>query len=557
MNITDSWIGSHQFTEEESEGWPVGVPFPLIYLYLDRYNTGQSVLQFKFANVPFGAKFSLFLRADVLPEWVSPNFTLLTPMEDQGVSWAPQFSGWLFFTESTEGQNDFVGVDFPSFLPSQINVVAQNASPLGDPFIVLNPSPSGVQDRYILYYFDAAGGVTRTYYKTAQSLEGNAGNTWSSATLISSLDCHKFVLLTDEEGKPFKIDGYYHGYGSVFINTSQKVIQHYKCATLLGSWIKTPQPVVGLGFAGTYDSHFADTPACTYNQKSKQIYLWYMGAPATSMPDTGLASVVLIAKSKVPDSGFVKDASPVIKPSLTPSSWMYGWMGGVQVRRSKGQAMYSMIFNAGNTRPTIVGDEPPASQIGFASSGSMDGPWTMYENNPIIRVSTSTNVWERVNVWRGYMIKDEFSGLEYLYYNCGATSIGGEMVTYARNNCGGAGLSASFVLTAATAVIPNTNLLVVTPGDYMASIAGVIALDATAAAASASVTVQLYDYAGLVLAETTVVVGKGLTASFGQHQTIGLPGPTGLRLRAVVNAGYESGKISFSTGSSIAVERIM
>lgn len=530
--------------------FPYGSPFPIIIMMGDAGNNPERVL-LKMEYSP--------LTTGVIPKSVKGLILPLSLFEPYGISMTCLFicdyaSDIPFQQVSVdEGEKEFnfsfnsnssstltQNIPWPSFFPSQQTAVAPNASPLGDPFIIQNPSPVGLTDRFIMYYFDAAGGTLKTYYKTAQSLEGTSDGAWSASFLITSLNgCHKFVLLIDSLGVPVQIGGKYIGYGSVFLGVN-KVIYQYESTNLVSGWVQSASPVVTLGAPGSYDSFMADTPSALYD--SGMIYLWYMGAPATPMPDTGLASVVMLAKSSLPGAGFVKNTLPVMYPSLT-AGWKYGWLGGVNIKHVPGFASkYFMVYNAGNTRPATPGAEPDGSSIGYAVSNSLEGPWLDYAFNPAITSTTNTGALEKVNVWRGFLVFDSYIQKYYLYYNCSSTSVAGELVTFARDGVGAFSTPPTpYTFTsAALTTIPNISLIASAAGIYMATVSGALSVAAATTASFVTFAVYLKTASGATVAGQTIVVPKGSTAAFNLQAISGISGKTQYLLQISVPSGYEA-----------------
>lgn len=343
--------------------------------------------------------------------------------------------------------------------PSQ-QVIAQAASEIkGDPVIVRR----GPAD-WLMIYFGSYGGTAgvRQYYRTATSLEGP----WSAETQIPSLDgYHKLCLLVDVDGVPVLDGGLYHGYAVPFAGSlTDKVIHHFTASSLTGTWTSTGV-VIAKGASGSLDEYNTDTPFAIMDDGT--IYLWYMGAPASSQATYGLAVRMLQATASDPAGPFTKDYTDVLLPSTTGSAWDYGWMGGVQVRR-RPDGTYLMVYNAGDTRPSSPGSEPAASAIGYAYATSLDGPWSKDPANPYLSITgTPTDALEKINVWRGHIAFDAATGRWYLFYNTGS---GTETITMARQGAYdySYGLGpGSLVQVLTTSVAPVTNSRVnVTPGVY-------------------------------------------------------------------------------------------
>jgi hypothetical protein len=111
---------------------------------------------------------------------------------------------------------------------------------------------------------------------------------------------------------------------------------------LTGAWTLESM-AIAKGAAGSRDEYFTDTPFAIY--KDGQVYLWYMGAPASSQTTYGLATRMLRATAPAPNGPFTKNYTDVLTPSTNSVDWDYGWMGGVQiVKRPNGRFM--MVYNA-------------------------------------------------------------------------------------------------------------------------------------------------------------------------------------------------------------------
>lgn len=315
----------------------------------------------------------------------------------------------------------------PWFAPSSVTVVAPIAGkPAGDPFIVWDDS-AGL---FRLFYFHLPSGVA-IYMKTAPTLEGP----WSIETAVPGLtDYHKFVILVDVYGVPIKIGGSYHGYAVYYdgANLSSKTIRHFTANDLGGAWTIGAN-VIAKGAAGSWDGFAND--ACYALYDNDTIYLWYMAEPDTPQVDFGLASRMMLATSPAPDSGFIKNYGTAALTPGAAGAWDDGWIGGMQVRRLPGSGPYVMFYNAGDTVPTSAGAEPNTSLLGVAYAGSLTGPWTRYANNPILRLSNiPSTALEKTDIWRSHVAYDPVLDRWNLFYNTGATTSGGELVTYARAN---------------------------------------------------------------------------------------------------------------------------
>ena len=335
----------------------------------------------------------------------------------------------------------------------------------GDPCVVWD----GAQ--WVMIYWRTVSGspYVKCYYRTAPTLEG----TWSSATEITSLaSYHKPFILMDELGVPVIIGGNYHAY-AVYFGTgtiTDKEIFHFTASSLTGTWTLASK-VIAKGSSGAKDEYTTDTPFALY--RGGTIYLWYMGAPTTSVADYGTygyAIRMLRATATVPDGPFTKSSSDVLTPS-TSAAWDYGWLGGVQVRLRIGGG-YMMVYNAGDTRPSTVGTEPNTSRIGYAYADSIDGPWTKDAANPYMKPDGwPANGPDATNAWRGYIQYDKVLGSWYMFYNTNASSSGGERITWGRagvydyfDTTGG---NPYIILTVTTSIQTITNSKVnVTPGIY-------------------------------------------------------------------------------------------
>lgn len=546
--MKNCWVGVYTFTANDVTNWPATLPYPSIKLEIAQSSELYATVFYSMNhNTLPETDFRLFLRTSVLPKWIYPTYTSFSCVDAVcKVTWNSDAGGWTFYPLDIDTRQDLITRPAPpAFFKSQLTVVpASGTDPQGDPFIIRNPTPTGMTDRYIMWYFTGASGST-TSYRTAQSLEGTASNAWSAATVVPSLDCHKFVLLVDEYGTPVKIDGKYHGYGSRFVSGSKKCTFHYSADSLLGTWTRLSTPILPLGGPGTYDSYCTDTPYAIYESRSKTVYLWYMANPENSMPSTGYASVTLLAKSDKPDGFFVKNYTPVITTGAN-GTWNYGWIGGVQIRQTDKTNRYTMLYNAGDTRPTVAGAEPASSQIGVAFSTSLDGPWVPFDFNPIVRKRINAQELEDTHVWRGHMAWDEYSAKWYLYYNCNGVSTG-EVITYAREDSYYGYFNGSKTVSAAAlTTVDGTWLQIPYPGVYELTATVGVELDSTAAGGTATVQLTIRDGIGYVFSTAEVKVAKGTKTPVTINTSFGISGYTEARLSSQVTNGYEAGKITIT-----------
>ena len=320
----------------------------------------------------------------------------------------------------------------PWFAPSaNVVVSAETGQPAGDPFIVWDASSSVFR----MFYFRAPS-AAQVYSINSTTLEGP----WSAETSISSLtNYHKLCILVDAYRNPVQISGLYHAY-AVYYNgsLSSKSVWHFTATSLSGAWTLGSN-VVPPGASGTWDGYSTDAPFALYDSDTNLIYLWYMAAPDVSQSDFGYATRMMLATSSLsnPDGPFTKNYSTaVITPSSNSADWDYGWIGGMQVLKLGENQPYTMIFNAGNTRPSGSGLEPNTSLIGAAWSNTLTGPWTSFSYNPITSLSNIPNTAvENTNIWRGHCTYDHNFKKWYLFYNTGYAAGAGELVTYCRQDC--------------------------------------------------------------------------------------------------------------------------
>ena len=301
-----------------------------------------------------------------------------------------------------------------------VDSVAGNIS--GEPVVVFD----GAQ--FVMYLFRTVPGApyVKCYYRTAPTLEG----AWSAATeIVGMAGYHKCVILVDEQGAPELVGGSYHAYAVKFDSTlPSKEIYHFTAPSLTGAWTLGTK-VIAKGAPGDKDGYNTDAPFALL--KNGTIYLWYMGAPDTSLATYGLAERMLRATATDPGGPFVKSADDVMLPSST-AGWDYGWLGGTQILRRPGGS-YMMVFNAGDTRPSTPGTEPNTSRIGYAYAPTIDGPWTKDPSNPYVTPtgvpSDGGQTIESTNIWRGNLAYDPKLASWLLFYNTGT---GTEKITYGR-----------------------------------------------------------------------------------------------------------------------------
>ena len=293
-----------------------------------------------------------------------------------------------------------------------------------DPFIVRDDANS----QWVMYFFRGVSGspFVRCYYRLMPYSSGLTG-TWGSPVEMTALaGYHKFVLMVDVDGNPVQVDGNYHAYAVSFTGSlSSKLVYHFTSATLTGPWTLGDN-VLPKGSVGSKDEFFTDTPYAIY--KDGTVYLWYMGAPAAALPTYGLAIRMLRATATNPGGPFTKDYADVMLPETTNGKWDYGWLGGAQIRR-RPNGRFMMVYNAGDTRPVTVGDEPATSRIGYAYSDSIDGPWLKDSGNPYFSpTGAPSDAVESTNIWRGHMAYDHLRGQWSMFYNTGT---GTEKITRA------------------------------------------------------------------------------------------------------------------------------
>lgn len=347
------------------------------------------------------------------------------------------------------------------FGPSGVTIELFSSQAGGDPHLVWDGS------QWVMFYWKTVTGspYVRCYYRTAPTLRG----TWSSATEITAMQSyHKPWILVDEYGAPVLLSGSYHAYATYYNNTlASKEIFHFTASTLTGTWTLGSK-VVAKGGSGDKDELNTDTPFAIY--KDGTIYLWYMGAPNSSLPTYGYAIRILRATATDPNGAFTKSTTDVILPSSS-AAWDYGWLGGVQILRRPGGG-YMMVFNAGDTRPPTPGSEPNVSRVGYAYADSIDGPWSKDTANPYFTpTGWPANGLESVNVWRCCLAYDKALDSWFAFYNTGSSSGAGELITYgiagAYDYFDETGGSPYNILTLTTGVQTITNSRVnVTPGVY-------------------------------------------------------------------------------------------
>jgi hypothetical protein len=365
-------------------------------------------------------------------------------------------------TQATSAFRDYTDPAYQWYGFSGVSVASGSTSG-GDPFLLWD----AVNTQWIMYYWLSVVGspFVRCYYKTASTLEGP----WSIQTEIPTLaNYHKPALLVDEEGNPIQVSGLYHAYLSYYNGSlSDKEIYHFTSSNLTGPFTLGSK-VIAKGSAGTQDEFNTDTPYAVL--KDSIVYLWYMGAPANSLPTYDFAERMLLAQSSDPDGPFTKNYTDVLLPSTTIGDWDYGWLGGTQIRlRPNGS--YIMVYNAGDTRPGSAGLEPAISRIGYAYSDSITGPWTKDLSNPYFSpTGMPTTGLEQIDIWRGHIAFEKKFNQWYAFYNTGTSP---EIVTYARQGEYSFfyGTGAGFDVIAPTTSIQSvTNSRVnLTPGNYEVS----------------------------------------------------------------------------------------
>lgn len=367
-----------------------------------------------------------------------------------------------------------VDMTIPTFIPSGDIVVPSIGGPQGDPFIVFDED----NNQYVMYYFTVVGVNLTQNYKTAPRV----GGPWSVPTLVSTLNgYHKFVMLVNQDmrNQAQVIGGVYHGYASSFLTGSggRKQISHFTSPSLYGPWTVTGVVLDPNLSISPYDSYTCDTP-CAISDTTN-IYLYYMANPASnSTTPTGFASVIMNAVTPVatPQGPFARNNAPLLLPSTTPGDFDFGWLGGVQIVRVHNSTVFTMVYNAGYTRPLVAGDEPIPGDIGVAFSASINGPWVRSSSNPItLHNSTPDHFPGQAIYWRGFYIYDPIAKMDYLYFNASAPNGGGgEAVSYSLAGVGdysNVDVGAVQTMDTTTGILDlnNTHLYLPEPGVYKIS----------------------------------------------------------------------------------------
>jgi predicted GH43/DUF377 family glycosyl hydrolase len=103
----------------------------------------------------------------------------------------------------------------------------------------------------------------------------------------------------------------------------------------------------------------------------------------------------------------------------TAGQWDDAYVSGPRIFHENG--LYYLYY-FGSSKVSMEGE--PAS-IGVATSSSPDGPWTRYENNPIVKPGSS-GAWDDAILFRPFLFKlnDEY----HLFYNAKKTSDGMERI---------------------------------------------------------------------------------------------------------------------------------
>jgi len=142
----------------------------------------------------------------------------------------------------------------------------------------------------------------------------------------------------------------------------------------LGPWTKYEgNPILDLGPKGSWDDQHV---ACAFiiKEETDKYYMWYSGRSKGDSTDSALKWHIGLATASSPVGPWKKyEDNPVLED--------FGYVGGVLKHKRK-YYMYCEYPIAGREKVNV--DYGP---IALATANAPEGPWTKYENNPVLSPS--------------------------------------------------------------------------------------------------------------------------------------------------------------------------
>ena len=167
------------------------------------------------------------------------------------------------------------------------------------------------------------------------------------------------------------------------------------------NWTKDPQnPVIDIGAPGSWYDTWVATPFMM--SKGDTLHLWFFGRQGT---------IGRIGHAFSTDEGTSWEFNPN-NPVLDIGTWDTPRVSSPSVVYNSITSQYYMIYSGGNEGIFI-------SEIGFATSSSLFGPWTKQGNGPIF-LKGDPGEWDSQHVGFHYVIFDQSSDTYKMWYTGGA-----------------------------------------------------------------------------------------------------------------------------------------
>ena len=243
-------------------------------------------------------------------------------------------------------------------------------------------------------------------------------------------DTHKPWILMDayRPNVPVKLNGYYWLF-SVSYRGRNKVVQRARSDSLDGPWEVIPGATIDTGPASAFDGYHADCISAYWFEHRGEILLFYTGyplQPQLEQPHSPFGASCAAAVMR-PGDPVARKLGRVLEPSVNPSHWTSGYIGGVQILPATGGGWYA-ILNASPTPPAPVAQQPamrePAPSLGGWAYTSEEWPvsgWRAFDD-PIEWIEDIPEdarlAGEGVNLWRHHVLLG-LDGRLYLLYNSG------------------------------------------------------------------------------------------------------------------------------------------
>jgi len=300
---------------------------------------------------------------------------------------------------------------------------------VGDPCIVWDPQASAW--RMVLFY-DPPG-----HADCVSSDPTGAPGTWSeprplrftNPELLPSgggtqkpfvvMDAYRPNRAAVVEGKVWLVSVSYVG------EARDKRVQRAWAASLAGPWTLEPGDLITRGGPGEFDENHVDAVSGYWFEDRGEFLYFYMGYPLARQPwGRSPYGNAIGAAVQRPGSPAVK-SGVVIAPADDPSSWVAGYLGGLQLLPGR-EHRWEAVINGSPTAPDRSGApscEEPAPSLGgmaytdaeFPTSGWVvaDRPFETIAEIPESAIAAG----EGVNLWRHHLLAAP--GVERLFYNSG------------------------------------------------------------------------------------------------------------------------------------------